>query len=107
MAQFTPERMENELNQLLYDAFLLGMRVVWKASGVEAPMAKEDKSWDLLHDLANGQQTIFDPESMLRSVPDDRKSLFRHASDKDARQMQERDKDLAQRIIAGQKLRLG
>lgn len=48
---------DTELNKLLFSAYLLGQRVFQRANDIRLK-AIDDKSFDLLHEVAEGKTTL-------------------------------------------------
>jgi hypothetical protein len=94
----------SELNKMLFEAYMLGQRVLFETGNVKAVSVKDDKSWDILYGIADGTTTIVsDPEEMLQGMPaaPGRIDAMREYLKRVAPLRVQRDKDLAQRIVAG------
>ena len=79
-----------EVNRLLFDAYLLGKRIMHKSYDIKGSAA-EDKTDDLLQKVADGSTAITsDIKDMLKACSPSRRA-----------QVEEHDKMLAGRIVEG------
>jgi hypothetical protein len=95
---------EGELDSLLFDAYLLGQRVLYETGNVAPVSAKDDTSWDVLCGIAEGTTTIVSgPDKMLEGLPaaPGRAEVMREYLERVGPLVIQHDRELAQRILAG------
>ncbi len=94
---------EAELNKLLARAYRLGVRVFMHANGISMK-AIEDKSDDLLQEIAEGETTIISGAAeLIQNTPiaPERVEDMREYVNRNANKLVQRDREMAQRIIDG------
>jgi hypothetical protein len=95
---------ENEFNEQLAEAFILGQLCVFEAFDIEPPPAREgEKLDDLLREIAQGERTIRDPDELLRDTPMDptRRPGLTEMVYRNVNELIARDRALAARIWDG------
>jgi hypothetical protein len=61
---------DSEVNEMLFSAYLLGQRVLYEAGLASPVKVRDDKSWELLREIAEGSTTLTNgPADMLLRTP--------------------------------------
>ena len=93
-----------ELNKLLFQAYLFGQRVLYRSVDPPKVKAADDKSWDLLREIAEGETTLTEGAAdMLLHTPvaEHRVDAIREYLARATPQVIRHDREMARRILEG------
>ncbi len=88
--------MSAEQDRAAFDAFMLGIRVMYVAFDLDAPASEFERPFQMLRELANGELTVASPGEMAAKFP--------HLSDfiyDRSNEIIENDRETAGRILRG------
>jgi hypothetical protein len=88
--------MDDSLDRVSFDAFLLAMRVIYVAFDLNEPASNFEKPFALLREIANGETTLSSPAEMAVRFPA-LKDLIYDASST----VMESDRAMAARVLRG------
>ena len=85
-----------EQDRAAFDAFMLGIRVMYVAFELDAPASEFERPFQMLRELANGQLTISSPGEMAAKFPQMSDFIYDRSSE-----IIESDRETASRILRG------
>ena len=88
--------MDEQLDRVAFDAFLLGIRVMSLAFDVDQPATQFEKPFEMLRDIATGQLTVASPAELAARFPELKDLIYDAASS-----IMERDRVTAGRVLRG------
>ena len=79
-----------------FDAFMLGVRVMYVAFDLNAPATEFEKPFQMLRELADGQLTISSPGDLAAKYPNLKDFIYDRSSS-----IIEQDRETATRVLRG------
>jgi hypothetical protein len=88
--------MSLEQDRAAFDAFMLGIRVMYVAFELDAPASEFERPFQMLRELANGELTVSSPGEMAAKFPHLSDFIYDRSSG-----IIESDRETATRILRG------
>lgn len=79
-----------------YDAFALGVRIMYALYGIDAPASEFERPYEMLRDIAEGRMTLANPAETAAKAPALRDFLYDRAN-----RVIQVDRETAERILKG------
>lgn len=88
--------MEDELDKVAFDSFLLALRVISVAFELAEPASEFEKPFELLRDIVQGEVTVTSPAELGARFPALKQLMYDAASS-----VMQHDRETAARILRG------
>jgi hypothetical protein len=88
--------MKNEIDEASFNAFLLGMRVMYVAFDLDAPATEFEKPFIMLREIASGELAMSSPAELGARFPGLKDFMYDTASS-----VIENDRQTASRVLRG------
>lgn len=86
----------DDADRAAYDAFALGVRIMYALYGIDAPASEFERPYEVLREVSEGRMTLTNPAETAAKLPALREFLYERAN-----RMVQDDRETAERILKG------
>jgi len=70
----------DDVDRVAYDAFALGVRIMYALYGIDAPASEFERPYEVLREVAEGRMTLANPAETAAKLPELREFLYERAN---------------------------